>query len=101
MAFYALIQQVMELRHQLQEIRRQVAYHRLNSAVAANVSNVVVLADIRARIVLKDANGNTRDTFYFLTGYPAYFNPRGLPYAGIQYIVRVGESGQYEQLQPN
>lgn len=65
MAFYALIQQVMELRHQLQEIRRQVAYHGLNSAVAANVSIVVVLADIRARIVLKSSNGNTRNTFYF------------------------------------
>ncbi|CAG8273987.1 unnamed protein product [Penicillium salamii] len=42
MAVYSLVQQMMELRHHLQGVWRQVAYDGLNSAVAANVSNVAI-----------------------------------------------------------
>ncbi|CAG8938089.1 unnamed protein product [Penicillium salamii] len=42
MAVYSLVRQMMELRHHLQGVWRQVAYDGLNSAVAANVSNVAI-----------------------------------------------------------
>ncbi|CAG7915792.1 unnamed protein product [Penicillium olsonii] len=42
MAVYSLVQQMIELRHHLQGVWRQVAYNKMNSAVAANVSKVAI-----------------------------------------------------------
>lgn len=39
-----------------------------------------ILLDVSAGIAFKGAHGHSRDTFYFLTGFPSYYNPRGLPY---------------------
>ncbi|KAJ5341981.1 hypothetical protein N7541_011105 [Penicillium brevicompactum] len=39
-----------------------------------------ILLDVSAGIAFKGAHGHIRDTFYFLTGFPSYYNPRGLPY---------------------
>ncbi|KAJ5888152.1 hypothetical protein N7495_008193 [Penicillium taxi] len=43
MAIYSLTHQLIELRHYIQGIWREVAYQNLNSAVAANLSNVAIM----------------------------------------------------------
>lgn len=64
MAVYSLAQQMMELRHHLQGVWRKVAYNNVNSAIAANVSNVAIgiIKDTQSQIFVDFPGHDSFDT---------------------------------------
>lgn len=64
MAVYSLAQQMMELRHHLQGVWCQVVYNNVNSAVAANISNVAIgiIKDTQSQIFVDFPGHDSFDT---------------------------------------